>query len=144
MGALFRVLPTAGTARSREERLRRFLENRRLDPRGVTDGLARFIFGRRGRLLLAFCIAYCLALVLGLSSEAQRARADLEILRRQPRHGTRRTLSVLSVAMQMLVHPRWRRLAYERLHRIAARLAAGRRTLQRPPPQLEELSVQVA
>src|SRR2546425_583212 len=40
---------TAGTAHAREKRLRRFLENRRLDPRGVTDGLARLIFGRRGR-----------------------------------------------------------------------------------------------
>src|SRR6058998_154310 len=48
LGMLFRVLPTAGTAHAREKRLRRFLENRRLDPRGVTDGLARLIFGRRG------------------------------------------------------------------------------------------------
>ncbi len=99
---------------------------------------------RTGRLLLAFCIAYCLALVLGVSSEAQRARADLEILRRRPRHGTRRTLSVLSVAMQMLSHPCWRRLAYDRLHRIATRLAAGRTALQRPPPRVEDLAVQVA
>jgi hypothetical protein len=99
---------------------------------------------RTGRLLLAFCIAYCLALVLGVSAEARQARADLEILRRQPRHGTRRTLSVLSVAMQMLSHPRWRRLAYDRLHRIAARLAAGRPALQRPPPQVADLAVQVA
>src|SRR2546425_7636742 len=49
LGMLFRVLPTSGTAHAREKRLRRFLENRRLDPRGVTDGLARLIFGRRGR-----------------------------------------------------------------------------------------------
>jgi hypothetical protein len=99
---------------------------------------------RTGRLLLAFCIAYCLALVLGVSTEARHARADLEILRRRPRHGTRRTLSVLSVAMQMLSHPRWRGLAYDRLHRIATRLAAGRAALQRPPPQVEDLAVQVA
>ncbi|MBI4161917.1 MAG: transposase [Acidobacteria bacterium] len=99
---------------------------------------------RTGRLLLAFCIAYCLALVLGVSTEAQHARADLEILRRQPRHGTRRTLSVLSVAMQMLSHPRWRSRAYERLQHIAARLAASQRALPRPPPQIEDLTVQVA
>src|SRR2546425_10969532 len=49
LGMLFRVLPTSGSAHAREKRLRRFLENRRLDPRGVTDGLARLIFGRRGR-----------------------------------------------------------------------------------------------
>jgi hypothetical protein len=48
LGALFRVLPTEGTAHAREKRLRRFLENPRLDPRGVTDGLARVIFGERG------------------------------------------------------------------------------------------------
>lgn len=48
LGVRYRVLPTSGTAPAREKRLRRFLENRRLDPRGVTDGLARLIFGRRG------------------------------------------------------------------------------------------------
>jgi len=48
LGALFRILPTEGTAHAREKRLQRFLENPRLDPRGVADGLARVIFGRRG------------------------------------------------------------------------------------------------
>jgi hypothetical protein len=48
LGALFRVLPTAGTAHAREKRLRRFLENPRLDPRGVTSGLAQVVFGERG------------------------------------------------------------------------------------------------
>jgi hypothetical protein len=99
---------------------------------------------RTGRLLLAFCIAYCLALVLGVAPEAQKARRDLEIPRRQPRHGTRRTLSVLSVAMQMLAHPRWRRVAYRRLHRIAADLAAGRRVLKRGPPRLPQLAAVAA
>src|SRR5881397_3268456 len=317
LGMLFRVLPTSGTAHAREKRLRRFLENRRLDPRGVTDGLARLIFGRRGnglwpilfdqtksearqallagvpfegralplavytfdypwqetgarsqnrleevflldvesalpagtrvehagrtcklgelrcgrdrprryrgvlyqaslrvpvdivafhdptfqepwwlvvppnseailptetvvalyrermqiehsfrdfkthlglrglqlqvrvaertgRLLLAFCIAYCLALVLGATPEAQRARRDLEIPRHRPRHGTCRTLSVLSLAMQMLAHPRWRRTAYRRLQRIALDLAAGRRVLKRGPPRLPELAIVAA
>lgn len=99
---------------------------------------------RTGRLLLAFCIAYCLALVLGVSPEARHARADLEILRRRPRHGTRRTLSVLSLAMQMLSHPRWRRLAHDRLQRIAARVALGQRALQRAPPQVRDLEFEVA
>jgi len=99
---------------------------------------------RTGRLLLAFCIAYCLALVLGVAPEAQQARRDLEILRRRPRHGTCRTLSVLSLAMQMLAHPRWRHKAYRRLHRIAADLAAGRRVLKRGPPRLPELAVEAA
>lgn len=48
LGALFRVLPTIGTPHAHEKRLRRFLENPRLDPRGVTSGLAQVISGRRG------------------------------------------------------------------------------------------------
>ena len=99
---------------------------------------------RTGRLLLSFCIAYCLALVLGVSAEAKEARADLEILRRRPRHGTRRTLSVLSIAMQMLSHPRWRQRALDRLFRIAATLATGRRLLMRGPPQVGQLSTRAA
>jgi hypothetical protein len=84
---------------------------------------------RTGRLLLAFTLAYALALVLGSSAEAEPARAELEIPRRTGRHGTRRTLSVLSLAMLLLSHPRWRRLAYARLQLIASRLAAGKPAL---------------
>lgn len=94
---------------------------------------------RTGRLLLAFLIAYCLALVLGVSPEARQARADLEIPRRRPRHGTRRTLSVLYLAMQMMAHPRWRLRACQRLCLIAARIARGATALQRPPPSVAEL-----
>jgi len=99
---------------------------------------------RTGRLLLAFCVAYCLALVVGVSSEARQARADLEIPRRRPRHGTCRTLSVLSVTMQMLSHPRWRQKAYGRLHSIAGRLAAGQPALRRAPPQVGDLASMTA
>lgn len=99
---------------------------------------------RTGRLLLAFTIAYCLALVLGVSPEAEQARAALEILRRRPRHGTCRTLSVLSVAMQMLSHPHWRAKAYARLRWIAARIAQGKRPLKRAPPQAHERVRQAA
>jgi len=94
---------------------------------------------RTGRLLLAFCIAYCLALVLGVSAEALQARADLEVPRRRPRHGTCRTLSVLSLAMQMLSHPRWRLRALQRLRAIAVRVGKGQRLLERGPPQIGEL-----
>jgi hypothetical protein len=66
---------------------------------------------RTGRLLLAFTMAYCLALLLGVSPEAEHARRDLEIPRRQPRHGSPRTLSVLYGAVAMLAHPRWRQQA---------------------------------
>ena len=94
---------------------------------------------RTGRLLLAFCIAYCMALALGVSGEARLARRDLEILRRTPRHGTRRTLSILSIAMQMLSHPRWRALAVCRLRSIAIRLSHGRPALHHPPPQVHQI-----
>jgi len=93
---------------------------------------------RTGRLLLAFCIAYCLALVLGISPEAERARLDLEVPRRRPRHGTRRTLSVLFLAMLMLSHPRWRPSAWRRLRLIAARIAQGKRAGKRAPPNVTQ------
>jgi hypothetical protein len=99
---------------------------------------------RTGRLLLAFCVAYCLALVLGVSPEAEQARLDLEIPRRQARHGTRRTLSVLSLAMLMLSHPRWRDGAWRRLRLIAARIAQGKRADKRAPPLVTSLLRQAA
>ena len=88
---------------------------------------------RTGRLLLAFCIAYCMALVLGVSKEAKRARCDLEIERRRPRHGTCKTLSILSIAMQMLAHPKWRWFAYKGLRRIITQLSRGQPALHRTP-----------
>jgi Transposase DDE domain len=93
---------------------------------------------RTGRLLLAFTMAYCLALVLGVSREAEQARQDLEIPRRKPRHGSRRTLSVLYVALLMLSHPRWRQQAYVRLRWLVAWVAAGRALLLRAPPPLTD------
>ena len=88
---------------------------------------------RTGRLMLAFCVAYCLALILGVSPEGNQARSDLEIPRRQPRHGTCRTLSVLSIGMQMLSHPLWRQKAYYRLLCIAQSIAAGLPILMSSP-----------
>ncbi|MCX6543477.1 MAG: transposase [Acidobacteria bacterium] len=93
---------------------------------------------RTGRLLLAFCLAYVLAIALGSEPEAAPARRDLEILRRRPRHGTRRTLSVLSLAMQMLAHPRWRHRALTGLRRLIDRLARGLPVLRHPPPTLDD------
>lgn len=88
---------------------------------------------RLGRVLLAFCIAYSLFLVLGASPQAQQARAHLESPRRTPRHGTQRTLSVLSLAMYMFSHPRWRDTAHRLLCRIADRIHQGRSALPRGP-----------
>jgi hypothetical protein len=93
---------------------------------------------RTGRLLLGFMVAYCLALALGGSPEALQARAAFEIRRRRPRHGTRRTLSVLSVAMQMLSHPQWQERANYRLRCITIRLADQRGLVPRSPPRLGE------
>lgn len=96
---------------------------------------------RMGRLILAFLIAYCLALLLGISDEAYGARRDLEILRTKPRHGTRRTLSVLFIAMQMLSHPKHKDRALWRLRQIAGRIADGLPAL---PPELSPLQDSVA
>jgi hypothetical protein len=62
---------------------------------------------RMGRLLLAFCLAYVLCVLLGDSPLGEEARKVFEIPRHTPRHGTRRTLSALSIAMLMLSHPTW-------------------------------------
>jgi hypothetical protein len=62
---------------------------------------------RMGRLLLAFCLAYVLCVLLGKSSLGQQARRGFEIPRRTARHGTRRTLSALSIVMLILSHPAW-------------------------------------
>jgi hypothetical protein len=135
------VLPTAGVVALYRERMqvehsfRDFKTH--LGLRGLQ--LQVRIAERTGRLLLAFCIAYCLALVLGASREGQEARVDLEVPRRRPRHGTCRTLSVLSVAMQMMSHPRWRHRAWTALLKMTQRLATGRRLLERGPPQVSHL-----
>jgi hypothetical protein len=89
---------------------------------------------RLGRLRLAFCLAYCLAVVLGDGPSGCAARPAFEIRRRRARHGTRRTLSVLSIAMLMLIHPRWRRRALRRLLQLVRHLARGRPLLAHPPP----------
>src|SRR5206468_11504626 len=72
-------------------------------------------------------LAYCLALLLGVSREAEKARRDLEIPRRRPRHGSCRTLSVLYVALAMLSHPRWKERAYVQLQFLVGWVAAGDR-----------------
>lgn len=85
---------------------------------------------RMGRLLLAFCLAYAFLLLLGVTPEGQRARADLEIPRRQPRHGTTRTQSVLAIAMLMLSHARHVHQALQALCRLLDACAGGRAALR--------------
>jgi hypothetical protein len=84
---------------------------------------------RMGRLLRAFCVAYALLLLLGVTPEGQAARQDLEVPRGSPRHGTTRTQSVLSIARLMLNHPHHRPWAFRALHRVLGRLARGLRVV---------------
>ena len=54
---------------------------------------------RLSRLLAALAIGYILLLALGSSPLGKQLRRELEVLRSKARHGTRRTLSVLSIAL---------------------------------------------
>jgi hypothetical protein len=49
LAAIPRMLPTAGCAHTHEKRLHRFLDNPRLNPRGVSVGLVQLIVGTRGK-----------------------------------------------------------------------------------------------
>lgn len=56
---------------------------------------------RWNRLLAALIVGYILLLALGCSRLGNQLRQELEILRRRARHGTRRTLSDLFVALML-------------------------------------------
>jgi hypothetical protein len=86
---------------------------------------------RMGRLLLAFCLAYILCVLLGESPLGEQARRGFEIPRRIARHGTRRTLSALSIAMLILSHPAWIERAIALLLKIIWKAAAQRPLLSR-------------
>lgn len=79
---------------------------------------------RIGRLLLTFCLAYILCVLLGESSLGQQARRGFEIPRHTARHGTRRTLSALSIAMLILSHPTWVQRAIALLLKIILKAAS--------------------
>jgi len=78
------------------------------------------------RLLMGFTLAYLIVLWLGQDPWAERLRPHWEQQRRKPRHGTRKVLSVLSIALYLLSHARWEQRARKRLMEILARLAQGR------------------
>ena len=77
---------------------------------------------RLGRLLLAFALAYICLLLLGSHDWVQSNRLRFETLRRTPRHGTCRTLSVLSHGMLFLAAADLAHRAWELLLRIIAAL----------------------
>ena len=85
---------------------------------------------RLTRLLLAFSLSYLLCLALGSTEEAQVVRAFVEIKRYKPRHGTTRTLSVLSIGILRLSLPRFSKQAYRELLRMLRRLSRGKGVIQ--------------
>jgi len=85
---------------------------------------------RLTRLLLAFSLSYLLCLALGSTEEAQAVRAFVEIQRRNPRHGTTRTLSVLSIGILRLSLKKFSKQAYRALLKMISRLSRGKGVIQ--------------
>lgn len=81
---------------------------------------------RLTRLLLTFSLTYLLCLALGSTEEAQAVRAFVEIPRRKPRHGTRRTLSVLLIGILRLSLPKFRNHAFRELSTMIKLLSSGK------------------
>lgn len=93
---------------------------------------------RMARLLLALALAYILLLLLGSHEWIQTQRLRFETLRPTPRHGTCRTLSVLSHEMLFLAAPDVAERAAQLLLRIIADLTRG------APACQGELALEVA
>jgi hypothetical protein len=94
---------------------------------------------RLTRLLLAFSLSYLLCLALGSTEEAQIVRAFSEIKRHKPRHGTTRTLSVLSIGILRLSLPKFSNQAYQDILKMLRRLSRGKGVIQwclSPPKSL--------
>jgi Transposase DDE domain len=78
------------------------------------------------RVLMGFTLAYLLVLLFGTDPLAEKLRPYFELERRKLRHGTRKVLSVLSIALHVLSDSRWQQQAQNRLVQILSRLAGGR------------------
>jgi len=85
---------------------------------------------RLTRLLLAFSLSYLLCLALGSTEEAQAVRVFVEIKRHKPRHGTTRTLSVLSIGILRLSLKKFSKQAYRDLLKMLQRLSRGKGVIQ--------------
>ena len=85
---------------------------------------------RLTRLLLAFSLSYLLCLALGSTKEAEVVRAFVEIKRNNPRHGTTRTLSVLSIGILRLSLKKFSKQAYRNLLKMISCLSRGKGVLQ--------------
>jgi hypothetical protein len=97
---------------------------------------------RLTRLLLAFSLSYLLCLALGSTKEALAVRAFVEIQRRKPRHGTTRTLSVLSIGILRLSLKKFSKDADRDLLKMLRRLSEGKGVIQwcLSPPKPIQLS----
>ncbi len=80
---------------------------------------------RLTRLLLAFSLSYLLCLALGASGDAKAVRRFVEVPRRTPRHGTRRTLSALSIGILRLSLSRFTQQAHKELSALIRFLITG-------------------
>ncbi len=85
---------------------------------------------RLTRLLLAFSLSYLLCLALGSTEGAQMVRAFVEIKRTKPRHGTTRTLSVLSIGILRLSLKKFSKQADRDLLKMLRRLSRGKGLIQ--------------
>lgn len=76
---------------------------------------------------MGFTLAYLIVLLFGQDPLGEQLRPPhFEQEWHKPRHGTRKVLSVLSIAMYLLSDSRWEQRARKRLIEILARLAQGR------------------
>ena len=85
---------------------------------------------RLTRLLLTFSLSYLLCLALGSTEEAQAVRTFVDIKRFKPRHGTQRTLSVLSIGILRLSLKKFSKRAYQDLLKMLGHLSRGKGIIQ--------------
>lgn len=121
------VFPTAEVVRCYRERMQIEQGHRDWKTHRGVRGLRLKVrqADRLGRLLTAFAIAYALVLLLGASQLGKQLREQIEIRRARPRHGTTRTLSVLTLGCALLATPRHAPRAWVKLLQLLAALATG-------------------
>jgi len=78
------------------------------------------------RMLLAFSLCYLICLTLGATEKAREVRAFVEIPRHKARHGTRRTLSTLTIGILRLSLPIFANQAHKEILTILKILSAGK------------------
>ena len=136
-----------------QNRLRRWIYARQANV-GMSLILGKLMFRKRlvfygddpaprlTRLLLAFSLSYLLCVALGSVEEALIVRAFVEIKRHKPRHGTTRTLSVLSIGILRLSLKKFSKRADRDLLKMLRRLSRGKGVIQwcLSPPKPVRLS----